>query len=45
MLRTILPFVLLAVGYAAFAWSFRNKRCSGRCGSCDHSCHSAGDER
>jgi hypothetical protein len=34
MLRTILSFTLLAVGYAAFAALFRNKSCSGNCGAC-----------
>jgi len=45
MLRTILPILLLAVGYAVFAVLFRNKRCSGNCGSCVGSCHSQGEEQ
>jgi len=45
MLRTILSFTLLAVGYAAFAVLFRNKACAGDCGSCAGSCESTGDKR
>ena len=42
MLRTIIAITLLAFGYAAFAGLFRNKRCSGNCGSCAGSCESRG---
>jgi hypothetical protein len=44
MLRTILAITIVAFGYAAFAALFRNKRCSGNCGSCVGSCHSTGED-
>lgn len=44
MVRTILMMVLLAIGYAAFAILFRNKRCSGNCGSCVGSCDTTGEK-
>ena len=34
MLRTIIAFMVLSVGYAAFAALFRNKSCDGNCGGC-----------
>jgi hypothetical protein len=44
MLRTILMMAVLATGYAIFAMLFRNKRCSGNCGSCVGSCDTTGEK-
>jgi len=43
MLRAIITFALLGVGYALFAATFRPKKCSGNCGSCANACHPEGD--
>lgn len=43
MLRTILTFALLGLGYAVFAATFRPRRCSGSCGGCANACDPKGD--
>jgi hypothetical protein len=34
MIKSILIFTLLGVGYAVFAATFRPKKCAGNCGGC-----------
>ena len=43
MIKTILIFTLLGVGYAVFGATFRPKKCAGNCGGCANACHPEGD--